>query len=72
MKRGDHGASSRRGRVVLGEGEHYDVTAERVLALTAERERCMRLHQLSSVEAEGAVLAASLGRGKCSSGALPV
>ena len=61
MKRRDHSAGTRRGGVVLGEREHYKVAAERVLALAAEREDGVRLHQLTSVETERTIFPASHG-----------
>jgi hypothetical protein len=72
MKGRDHSAGMRRGGFVLGEGEHYNVAAEWMLALTAECEHCVRLHQLTSVKAESAILAASLGGRSCLPDRLPI
>jgi hypothetical protein len=72
MKGRDDSAGMRRGGVVLGECEHDNVAAEGVLALTAEGKHCLRLHQLTSVKAERAILAASLGGRSSSPDRLPV
>jgi hypothetical protein len=55
----DAGARSR--VVVFRKSKYHDIAAEWVLALTAECERCMWLHELARVETERPVLAASLG-----------